>query len=766
MLMKIRIKNILKSIIAGLILSGFLTACGGGGDSQENLPVGTTAFAPVALFDPVAASAIVPFPIDLFFVDATSPSGFTPDTTLNIPNSSSAPFVDQANLLDGFSTVAEAFMDILGEGIDLSTANTPAPLPADRGVVVVNTTTGALLNPGLDYQVTRSAVITSRTRLYIQWLKPLAPRSTIAVFVTNKLTTTDTTPLGPSVIFQAVRSSSAVGSADNPVPPMTPALTQAQIAQLEQIRQFMQPLFQFAEAALPAGLGIDRSNIALAWPFTTQSIEDSLVVLNASAGPRPLGVSPAPGPGGTLSTGELGLGLPDTADIYVGTINLPYYHAPAAAPNDPTPLGSFWASNGVAAAGNSSLPGAPPCAAFAASVSTTACFPTAVERTTVTVPVIATVPNSNSTCPAFPPPGGYPVTIFIHGITRNRTDVLAVGPALANACQVTVAIDLPLHGVTPQASTAGFRIPGVAERTFDVDYAATQDDGTNCSQTTANPFALAPDGVVDCSGGHFINLGSLITSRDNLRQSVIDNIHLLKSLQASDLVIVNAMGAPVGTIDTNTAVTNILGHSLGGIVGTMLMAVNDEGTAASLAMTGGGIAKLLDGSPTFGPVVAAGLAANGVVEGTDVYETYLRFAQTLADGGDSINYAEDAGANYPIHFMEVVGEEGVSLADQVISNSVPASPPEVFTSGPLSGTDPLVAELGLMPIENVNPETMTPGCTAGPDTVVKFVRGDHGSILDPTSSLSTTIEMQTEVASFLGSGGLGYPVNGGGGACP
>ncbi len=622
--------SVIKLVVVTLV-GVFLTACGGSGDTQDDLDVNVTNFSPVMLFDPVASSAIVPFPIDLFFVDAASPSGFSTDTTLNIPNSGAVPFVDQANLQDGFSTVAEAFMDILGEDIDLATANALEALPADRGVVVVNTSSGALLNPGIDYRVVRSALITTRTRLYIQWLKPLPPRSTMVVLVTNQLTTTDNVAVEPSLIFRAVRADQPLGSAANPVPATTPALSAGQTAQLEQIRQFMQPLFQFAEGALPAGLGISRDSITLAWPFTTQSIGDSLEGLNATATPQVLGVSPAPGPGGTLSTGELGLGLPDTADVYVGTLSLPYYQAPAAAAQDPTPLGSFWASDGVAAAGNSSLPGSPPCAAFAASISTTACFPTPVVRTTVTVPVIATVPNANSACGAVAPPGGFPVTVFIHGITRNRTDVLAVGPALANACQVTVAIDLPLHGVTPQSSTASFRIPGVAERTFDVDYATTVDDGAgNCSQSTANPFDLTPDGVVDCSGGHFINLGSLITSRDNLREGVIDNIHLLKTLQASDLVVVDGLGAPVGTIDTNTSVTNLLGHSLGGIIATVLMGVNDEGAATSLAMTGGGIAKLLDGSPSFGPVVAAGLAANGIVEGTDNYETYMRFAQTLA----------------------------------------------------------------------------------------------------------------------------------------
>lgn len=766
------LRNVTYTMVFALSL--LMVGCGGGsssGDEPSNLDASTVSQTPFALFDPVAlgGTAIVPFPVDLFFVDSTSPSGFSTDTTLNIPNSTGAPFVDQANLQDGFSTVAEAFMDILGLSIDLGTANNLGTVPADRGIIIVNTNTQALLNPGIDYTVTRSSVIPTRTRLYIQWLQPLDPRTTYAVIATNNLSTTNNEAVQAGLQFLAVRSPDPIGSPNNPEPQTTPALTDAQIAQLEQIRQFLQPLFQFAGAPLGGGgLGVSRENIVLAWPFTTQSIGESLTRLNATAAPQALGVFPAPdGMGGQLSTGELGLPLPDSADIFVGSITMPYYLGTPASPTmDPTPLGTFWLSDGTNGGGNSSLPGAPPCAAFAASTSTTACFPNPAQRSTETIPVIVTVPNGNSMCPAFPPPGGYPTTIYIHGVTRSRADMLLVAPALANACQVVVAIDLPLHGITPQSSFNSLRNPNVGERTFDVDYATTTIGPTGCTQTTADPFNLAPDGIEDCSGGHFVNLGSLITSRDNLRQGEIDNIHLLRTLQAADITVVNAMGAPTGTIDTNTAVTNLLGHSLGGIVGTVVMGVNNEGTAASLAMTGGGIVKLLDGSGFFGPVLAAGLANNGVVEGTDNYETFLRFGQTIIDGGDSINYAAAANANYPIHLMEIVGEAGVSPSDGVIPNFVAQNPPTVFTAGPLSGTDPLIATMGLTIVADVNPETPSPSCTAGPDTAVQFTRGGHGSIIDPTASFATTVEQQTQVANFFGSGGAGIPINGGGGACP
>jgi alpha-beta hydrolase superfamily lysophospholipase len=39
------------------------------------------------------------------------------------------------------------------------------------------------------------------------------------------------------------------------------------------------------------------------------------------------------------------------------------------------------------------------------------------------------------------------VVIFQHGITRNRTDIFAIASTLCYAGFVTVAIDLPLHGL-------------------------------------------------------------------------------------------------------------------------------------------------------------------------------------------------------------------------------------------------------------------------------------------------------------------------------
>jgi pimeloyl-ACP methyl ester carboxylesterase len=730
--------------LLSLCTSLWLGGCGGD-TTSDGAPGGTTS-SPVVLFDPVAASPVVPFPNNLFF------SGTT-DGTLNIPNPSAAPFVTQANLLDGFSTVESAFLDILGELIFSSVAS---------GIRVVNANTGTVLTQGLDYTVTRSPVILTRTRLLIKPLRPLNPRTQYIVFATRDLLGSNGLPVEQSVMFAAVKSTDPVGSPGNPVPSTTPPLNSTQIATLEAIRQAMAPIFN----SVAPLLGLARDDIVLAWAFTTQSIADSLVELNAAATAQTIAAVAAPGPGGTLSTGELGIpGLADTADVFVGSVNLPYYLTPPSMGDPTAPLTKFWESDGSDSGGNSSLPGSPPCSALAPSFSTTACFPTPLLKTTLTVPLLVTVPNGNSGMTK--PPAGWPVVIFQHGITRNRTDMFAIAPTLANAGFVTVAIDHPLHGIT---DTANPFYAGSAERTFNLDF------------VNNSTSAAGPDGLIDPSGTHFINLSSLITSRDNLRQSTIDIIHLAKSVGALNLDG-NAM-----TDDIDESKIHFVGHSLGGIAGTVALGVNSsELKAATLAMPGGGIAKLLDGSPTFGPRIAGGLfAANSaLLEGTDSYESFLRFAQTLVDAADPINYAVAANANHPIHMLEVIGEAGVSLPDQVVPNSVPRTAPSasicptytgtgvppgargpVCVAGLLSGTDPLFQVMGLSVSEITPPVVGAPTAVSG-DRVVRFRRGNHGSILDPSGSAenaATTCEMQRQTATFLFSAGAGFQI--GGLTCP
>jgi pimeloyl-ACP methyl ester carboxylesterase len=714
----------------------FLSGCGGSNNESgsDNAGLKTGVF---SLFDPVAASATVPFPFDGFFSGST-------DGTLNIPNSSAVPFVDQANLQDGFSTTASVFTDMLGT-LDYSTLA--------QGLLVINSATGTVLKPGVDY-TTQPSVATSvnplsgqvepisafRSRVLIEPLKPLAPSTRYVVVLTPALKSVDGLAIAPSDLFKVVRSGTAV--ADQTADVLS-TLTAAQKTTLETVRSsLIRPI-----VTQLAGFGLTEDQIVLTWSFTTQTIGNTLNHLQTNSVASQVA---AKNTGATLAA--FNAALPPIANVYFGTVKLPYYLAQpgSTAATITDPITQYWLADATKPDTSQSFLGQVPCGAFVTSgtglsapESTTGCFPDPVKRSDQTVPVLITVPNANSgkTMPA----NGWPVVIFQHGITGNRSQMLALAPALTLAGFAVVSIDLPLHGLPPDSP---LRITGVPERTFDLDL---QNNTTGAS---------GPDGVVDASGTYFINLSSLITSRDNIRQAVSDLIVMSKS--AGGTILVDTGGAPDGNKFDGTQV-RFVGHSLGGIVGGTLLGVNTNIGAATLAMPGGGIAKLLDASVSFGPRIAAGLAASGVVEGTDDYETFLRFAQTLVDSADPINYAASAISLHPIQMIEVIGGDS-SPADQVVPNSAPANAgtannDKVTIAGFLSGTDPLYQQMGLTTHVFDGTAAVQFG-EAAHGNVVQFTTGDHGSILSPAASATATAEMQKETASFLATNGLCLPIGG------
>jgi hypothetical protein len=247
-------------------------------------------------------------------------------------------------------------------------------------------------------------------------------------------------------------------------------------------------------------------------------------------------------------------------------------------------------------------------------------------------------------------------------------------------------------------------------------------------------LAAGPDGKPDDSGTHFINLSSLLTSRDNIRQSVANLFVLRKSLAN----MVSASGGEAIPVDEN--IVRFSGHSLGGMVGTNYLAFDDTVGAASFFMPGGGIAQLLNGSESFGPKIRTGLEAKGVSAGTPEFDAFFIAAQTVLDSADPINFGAEAAAKHPIHMTEVIGGNS-SPSDRVIPNRVEGAP--------LSGTEPLAAVMSL-------PAVTVPGGTGS--GIVRFTAGDHSSILRPTASLEATIEMQTETATFLATNGAKLPV--------
>ncbi len=681
-----------------------LTACGSDPSTDlqdsivETTPATDGAVNPAAKFDP--SNAVIPFPNNLLFGK---------DGTLNIPVADAADLSDPKvamNALDGFSTVnpmtsqfstAIDASSISSDSVKLFKVNLSAPGGA---VIDVDET----LTFGVDYIATVSSVdATSSTLAILPINHPLDPASAYMVVITNKLMSQNGKAFGPSVTYRLIKSlQSPLVFCPNPMaasctlPGALRSLSQEELASFEGLRQ----LINTGEATIAAKARVPASSIIQSWSFSTESVGAVLKQVRSDirAGSVPASAL------AMKASSPLGL-----ANIYAGTLDIPYYLKAAADTHDATALDAFWHG-----AGGSLL---------------SQFNPAAVKTSTQQIPLMVSIPKTAA------PADGYPVVIYQHGITTNRTTMLALADSMAAAGMAVVAIDMPMHGLTGNETdgTQAFYMAG-KERTFDLDL---------MNNDTSAP---GPDGVIDDSGSHFINLANLQNTRDNVRQAVSDLFSLAYAIE----------GMNIGGATLNKDKIYFLGHSLGAMVGTTFVALEPKVRDAAFAFGGGSYAKILDGSAAFSPQISAGLAAKGVNKGTADYESFMAAAQALVDTADPINFGVDAAKNRGVVFFEIVGGN-TSPSDLVVPNTVPDKNDKSHTvPAPLAGTEPLLKLMGLTQMN------MT---TNGTDlkASVKFLVGNHGSLLNPADTTTppsvpgenakVTAEIQNIAAKFLSKDG-------------
>jgi hypothetical protein len=681
----------------------------GNGAPGSAPPNQATGFRPQ--FQPL--NGVFPYPNDLYFSGST-------DGTLNLPANPFQPTAATISQLDGYSTTSYMSVRFAGGAIDATTlaANmrivrltldnaTKAPAAAP--------TAADVLLPGTDFLPSVSQEPGSAgATLIIQPLKPLTPSAGATnigylVLLTNGIKSTAGAAAVADTDYATVRDQAFK---EIQAGAMTPTCTPITNTTLNAICKLT-----FAHLRIAAGLGLNPANVVVSFSFSTESTGDSLAVLaqmiGASTPIAPAVLSPpGTGPTGHLTTKDVlgaASGSPGIADVFVGTVHIPYYlSAPSAA--DPTaPVTKFWT-----AAGPSPAPGIDP-----ASRNLTRFNPVPARTTDLDIPVFITVPNALAGPGGVKPTAGWPVAIFQHGLTRNRVDAVAIADAFAQAGFVVASIDLPLHGITStNAQLAPFRQAG-HELTFELDV------------SNNSTLAPGPDGVIDGSGQNFVNLSSLLTTRDNLRQGTVDLLILTRALSALDL-------DHDGTIDVDASRIHFVGHSLGSIVGATYARFGAGAKTASLLMTGGGVARTIVESPTFGPPINNALTAQGLIPGTTLYNQFLRDAQTAVDSGDPLNYIRDLVTAKPVHITQIVGPP----PDQVVPNS--------STQRMLDAAGTLLHKVS------------TPGANptgAGNGGYVNFTAGVHGSAIDPTSNVTVTREIQSEVVQFAASSGAAIVIN-------
>ena len=653
----------LVSLAAVSLVSGCET-----GSSDEPQPITfTTAPAPagtgfVAMYAPPVDN--VPYPNDIY-----NPTG----TKLAVPVKVTSPLANALNTLDGFSTTAVISAPFNGP-LDVASLIPWNPLsmaPAAASIVVLNATAGTPLMPGSDYTVRISAAAGSGGGiLEIVPLRPLAPRTRYAFIVTNRVRSTANVAAGADLVFGAVRDAHLAGLTSVPgQPALTPLFP------------VIAPLINTAVA-----LGIPGNTVVVAWSMLTQSTTDVLDVVDATTAARPALLASA-----GITTAQLGLNLPGIASIYTGYLDVAYYGDPA------NPLTSFWVSSSLA----------PP----------NVQNPTPIARVpNRRIPLLATLPNNQPQ-----PAAGWPVVIFQHGITLNRTVMFSMADSFAAAGFAVIAIDLPLHGVTDTANPfyQGPSSPfGNNERHFNMD-------------NVGAVGVFAPDGQID-NGWQILNVANPLNARDHIRQAVADSIALKRTLPG--------LNFPDGDANTDLDGNRIhyVGISLGSIISGVFLGLDSEIRTATLSSPAGPWTSILTDPQAidFGAPIRRALAAQGLPQGTIGFDNFVRDLQTVIDPVDPVNYAVDAAATHPIHVIEVLGD-----------TAVPNRPTDY------------IAQLWGLPSVSTTTPAGPPGPPGSVEGIVRFTAGAHSSLFNPQPNPAVTQEMQQQTVFYAATGGGQIRIN-------
>ncbi len=677
---------LLAASVATLLMSGCENK--DGYSDQDDIVAG------YAVFNP--NEGLIPYPNNILFApNNSSTNDFDGGRTLNIPyepEDDDASIVQQLNALTGFSTISPITAPITAT-LDEATM----PLGVQLYEVSIDPTTGAVtsvtqaLTFGVDFVATQSG-----SHIVILPLQPLKSLTTYMVVFTDDLKDSSGRPLAADLATALTLSDIPIkegGGLDAPT-----------AAALEAIRQGNQAMF----AALTAE-GKDPSKTVQIWNFRTQLI--GAVQSNITAqvtGSSVIGVQNAGMSTKDLFT-QLGYDtstMTGSAQVYVGKLmNLPQY-MPQASHENPLPAltGQF-------------------------DVNSTTFAPTV--QATVNVPLVATLPSGDSGCTM--PDTGWPVVIYQHGITRVRTDLFVYGETFASQCYASVAIDLPLHGITESNTTRNPFYMGDEERTFNIDLVTEDENGTI--------IAEEPDGIIDSSGTHYINLSHIATTRDNLHQTTADLLELETALATASID-----ANPSLKFDTNNV--HFLAHSLGTIAASGYVNKTTGLNTITLAMPGQGLAQLLNNSMRYGPIIEAGLAAKGIIKGTAAYESFMVATQTITDDADPANYTVSIGSTQPAPILafEVIGD-GITPPCSVAANSDDVIPNCVATA-PLSGTEPFLRSIGATNIDLVDGSAGYKPLSG--NTAVRLTAGAHASPLYPDE---TTVPIHTQIISFIASQG-------------
>lgn len=772
------------ALVPGLVI-------GAAGCPDVEVDPDETASPPIVEFDP--ANRVIPFPNNLLLDPMTGKVNLP--ASCNESPASMATRVGVLNQLDGFGTFEVAMSVTFTEMVDpasltdrvklyrRATGMTPVDPSAATAIPVITIPGMTIRNVPSASDPTmcdpdRAQMVSSVT---IVPLVPLEQKSVYTVALLSGITTAGGAPFIGSSTWQLVRDdeppvtfdeSGNVVSDRTPLDPSTPA----GLASLQGLDLLWKAHAQ--ALAFLTGTGLVREDILLAWEFKTQTVTDPLDPAVATSPAAMVNTMPLTGPADGLAAPisiAAGAAARTTYPFLVCTTGS-VTPATAPEPNNTQCYLKLALGGGLGCTTQATCE-----LAFAVGTGTCAAVGCAAvgdvlagrlrskqyqtERPNAAVPakpipgpwnnpVTPTVVKEELlsvliTIPAAAPPtaAGYNTAIYQHGLGSSRTTLFAIAPQLAATGFAAVAIDAVAHDSRAVQNSV--------------------DPAKGCATTPS--FSTAPQ----CFSG-FLS-PDLGTTRDNIRQTVLDQQGLVAALKACGTTM-------CGALQVDPAHITYLGISLGGIIGSITTAVRADLTASVLNVPGVGWVDILENTQTLAIkcTLVDGLIDAGIVMGekwnptvmpntglctTDAwkaqpgYRQFSAIGRWVLDPADPANFTRKLAAKKFL-IQEVVGDtvvpniatdnEGrlVGLTAMDASCGVPngAPPPPMLPSTALT-TMPTASKF--VKYTNLAPGgPCTPGNTFEHASLLRPAPTPGGTTVGNDGRLGTQ-RLQTDALYFL-----------------
>ncbi len=226
-----------------------------------------------------------------------------------------------------------------------------------------------------------------------------------------------------------------------------------------------------------------------------------------------------------------------------------------------------------------------------------------------------------------------PLVIFQHGVSDNRIGVLGIANTLALAGYASIAIDAPFHGLR-----------AVTEELDTVNRWTGEEGPDGFGDSSGIGVVLSFVGATEMEGEY--PPFHPIYFRDALRQSAADLHALVHAIQAGDWSDLTSADPALTDLSFADSELAFVGHSLGGIIGTLFVATEPEVGAALLSVTGGHIARLVERSVSFSLQLSliipqlnlSGRQMNDMLD-ESILSPGMGLYQVLLAAGDAASYA-------------------------------------------------------------------------------------------------------------------------------